>query len=196
MPRGVIGSGASTRASRSRCVACNHRQVEVYLCERCARGSAFIRRDDPRAPTATTISKAMTAAAARATEVDHLSVIRSIRDLGSLDSYELDSDGESLRSPYDKWTAHALYHNHLPHFTSKELRRWGEILDELAPIRGSMARTIARQRSRAARRRWTKFCEFWSLLGLRIFTASLSPPTPRRRKLSKELLARIEESDR
>jgi hypothetical protein len=140
----------------------------------------------------------MMAAETRATEEDHLSSIRGIRDQSSLDGDDVDMHGEQTFSPRNERTAHLLYNNHLPHFTRKELTRWSEILNALAPIRGSLGRTIGRNRARGARRRWTKFCEFWPILALRIFTASLTPPQPprRRRKLSAELLTRIEEQER
>lgn len=193
MARGVIGTGASARAVGSRCVACNQRHVDAYLCDRCGLRSALVRRDDPRSPTATIISKMMTSAEAHATEADHLFAIQGIRDPSSVDGNDVDAYGEPTFSPRNELTSFLLYRNHLPHFTRKELVRWGEILDAVAPIRGSLARAIARNRSRGARRRWVRFCEFWSLLGLRIFTASLTPPLRRpKRRLSAELLARIE----
>ena len=192
MARGVIGAGSSTRAAQSRCVACNQRRVEAYLCDRCALSSVFLRRDDPRSPTAMAVSKAQTAAEVRATEADQLSAIQGIRDPSTLDGDDVDMYGEPTFSPRNHQTAHLLHHNHLPHFTRKELTRWGEILDAVDPIRGSLARAIARNRARGARRRWVKFCEFWPLLALRIFTASLTTPPRPKRRLSAELLARIE----
>lgn len=194
MARGVIGLGAARRASNSRCAGCGQRHVAAYLCDRCALGSSYVRRDDPRSPTASTISKRLTASEVRETEMDHLSAIRGIRDTASLDGNDVDQRGEPTFSPRNEWTAHLLHHNHLPHFTRQELTRWGEILDAVDPLRGSLGRTIARQRTRNARRRWTKFCEFWPILALRIFTASLSPMAPRRpkKRLSEELLERIE----
>ena len=188
-------AGSSTRAMRtahSRCAVCNQRRVDAYLCDRCAFDSSYVRRDDPRSPTASTVSKRLTAAEVRDTETDHLSSIRGIRDSSTLDGVDVDLYGEPTFSPRNERTAYLLYHNHLPHFTRKELTRWGEILDVLDPIRGSLARAIERNRARGARRRWTKFCEFWSILALRIFTASLSPPPRSKRRLSAELLARIE----
>lgn len=188
-------AGSSTRAMRtahSRCAVCNQRRVDAYLCDRCAFDSSYVRRDDPRSPTASTISKRLAAAEVRNTEADQLSSIRGIRDTSSLDGNDVDLCGEPTFSPRNERTAYLLYHNHLPHFTRKELTRWGEILDVLDPIRGSLARAIERNRARGARRRWTKFCEFWSILALRIFTASLSPPPRSKRRLSAELLARIE----
>ena len=116
-----------TRTARSRCVACNQRHVEAYLCDRCAFCSTFLRRDDPRSLTATTLSKARTAAEVRATEADHLSAIQGIRDANTLDGEDVDMHGEPTFSPRNEYTAFLLYHNHLPHFTRKELTRWGEI---------------------------------------------------------------------
>jgi hypothetical protein len=142
--------------------------------------------------TATTVSKAMCVALGRDIEVQQLSSIQSIRYRDADDDTgDVDANGDPTFSPSNHKTRRLLFFNHLPHFTRQELTRWNEILNELVPIRGSLARAIARNRSRGARRRWTRFSDFWSILALHIFTENIKLPVRSRRRLSPELLARI-----
>jgi len=170
----------------------------VYLCEACALRSSFVRRDDPRSVSARTVSKATTAALIRDVETQHLDAIRSIREIYSAED-SLDVNGEPTHSAYNQDTARRLYANYLPHFTRKELTRWAAILEEVAPLRGPYTLVNARQRARTARRRWTRFCEFWPLLALQIFTDRVTQPAPKtkpKRRLGKEMLVRIEDMER
>lgn len=155
----------------------------------------MLRREDPRSLPASIVSKAITAAQIRDVEADQLAAIRSIRDICSVED-SLDCNGKPTHSAFNQDTARLLYANHLPHFTRKELTRWAEILDEVAPIRGPFARVNARMRMRHAQRRWTRFCEFWSLLALQIFTDRISMSVAKKKpRLPKELLTRIEEME-
>ena len=129
-------------------------------------------------------------------EAAQLSAIRSIRYPSNKndDSDDVDVNGEPTFSPSNYKTRQLLYAHHLPRFTREEHTRWSEILNEMRPLPKSLARVIARNRARGARRRWTRFCEFWPILALHLFTERIKRPERPRRRLSPELLARITDS--
>lgn len=175
----MIGQGAVERVASSRCVACNHVIVDAYLCDECGLSSGTVRSRyaEHRSTTATEQSRAEQRSIGDGMEFDHWMAVIGIQ-------YREDGETEMARSEGEHKNFMRFRRNGVsPRFTRAELNQWESKLVEMgrSACWGSPDRQ-ARFRRDVLRRRYTRFCEVWSIIALRMFTAQLTVEKPKKRK--------------
>lgn len=187
-----MGAETARRGATSRCVACGAR-CDAYFCDWCGVHSQMVaarHADDRRAMTATRVSQHMQRNVERAADLEQLAAIMgaNIPSLAEVD----DDESKRIRS--------LVFNNHLPQFSPAELAQWEDKLEQLGALWITRHGTELRLKSRehVHQRRYQRFCEMWSKLGLGAITSTITDavkPRRRRPRVCDETISKIESKE-
>lgn len=190
-----MGAETARRGETARCVACGV-HCDAYFCDWCGQASGIAaarHADDRRAMTATRVGQHERWRIERAMDLEQLSAIVSC--ISPTVAEEDDNESKRVRA--------LLHNNYLPHFSPAELAQWEDKLERLGAIYSTPYGTEMRMKSRehVHRRRYQRFCEMWSTLGLKSITEAVeaaAKPLPRKRRpfVSSATIDAIEERTR